>query len=285
MADLSYTNVTFRGMTFGRGTVWKLNRGGGLIGWEELPGTDIEKRPRFGGHGNAPGTVRYDGRTVIMAGFVEAAADRDTQVATFRRLMVPPTDPTATETLTVSVAGVQLDADAQLVAAAVDIGPLWGSGWIPFKAQWWCPDHRRFAGWQTVDVGFAGASGGITPPLTPPLTFPAVPPSGAAQVNNTGPMPAPVVITLIGPISNLPGVQVGLTGKVVRFPVTLAAGQALTIDSNGYATLDGSYISPTSSSATLSELEAPPGQTTYQALGDPQAGSPRLLVAYRPAFG
>lgn len=285
MADLAYTNVTFRGMTFGRGTVWKLNRGTGLIGWEELPPANVEKSPRFGGHGNGVTTVRFDGRTVMMSGFVEAADTRDAMVALFRSTMVPPTDPTETETLSVSVAGVTLYADAQLVGAGIDIGSMWGSGWIPFKAQWWCPDHRRFAGWQSVDVGFQGATGGITPPLTPPLTFPAAPPSGAALVNNTGPMPAPVVVTLIGPISNYPGVQVGTTGKLMRFPVTLAAGQTLVIDSGGFATMDGSFISPTSSSALTSELEAPTGATTYQALGDPQAGSPRMVVAFRPAYG
>jgi hypothetical protein len=285
MPDLTYTNVTYRGMTFGRGTVWKLNRGNGLVGWEELSAADVEKRPRFGGHGNAPGTVRFDGRTVIMSGYVEAAQDRDALVAQFRQAMVPGVDPTATDTLTVSVAGATLYADVQLVAAAIDLGGMWGSGWFPFKAQWWAPDHRRFAGWQSVDVGFQGATGGITPPLTPPLTFPAAPPSGAALVNNTGPMPAPVVITLIGPISNYPGVQVGTTGKLMRFPVTLAAGQTLVIDSGGYATMDGSFISPTSSSALTSELEAPTGATTYQALGDPQAGSPRMVVAFRPAYG
>lgn len=283
MPDLSYTTLTFRGLSFGRGTVRKLRRGTGLSGWEELPPADLIKSPRFGLHGAVPAAVRFDGRTITMAGYVEAADDRDALVAELRAALTPPQDPTATETLTVSVAGATLTADVQLLAGGVAIGDLWGSGWFDFKAQWWAPDHRRFGPRQTQTASFEGATTGITPPLTPPLVFPANPTSGQVTVFNPGTAPAPVQFQLGGQIIGQPGVQAS-TGKYVRFAANIDPGVVLAFDTGGGSTLDGQFLTPTGGSALMVEMEAPPGTTTYQAIGDPQGVGPWLTVSSLPAY-
>lgn len=284
MADLSYTTVQYRGLTFGRPNQRRLRRGDGLTGWDELPPSSTNKAPRFGLHGNTPSSVRFDGRTVTMAGFVEAATNRDDLVAEFTRIMTPPVDPADTDELTITVAGRSLTADAQLLQASTVMGPLWGSGWFEYKAQWWCPDHRRFGGWNTITAPITAPVTGLVWPVTFPITFPANPPSGSATLYNEGTAPAPAIYTITGPIQQ-PGVSLEPAGKRVVFDLNLADGQQLVIDTaTPGGLLDGQWYTANASSDLTCELEVPAGTSTVQALGQFLSGSPSFVAAFRSAY-
>jgi hypothetical protein len=287
MADLAYTTATWRGLALGRGGPY-LFKPGGLLGWLSLPPARKVTAPRSGGHGNAKTGVWMGGRTVTMAGFVEATANRDSVVRTFRGTMIPNRDPYDTEELQISMAGLTTSAFGQLVAADIEPAEMWGSGGFTWKAQWEFDDPFRYGPERTANAQLAGAGViGLTLPDTLPDAFPAKSVGVGFVVNNPGHAPAKAVYTLTGQWTN-PGILLTATGqpqRQVTWPVALALGEYLTVDTDdGNAYLVGSPRAPKAGSDLIGDLALQPGDNTIQYLGDPGSTGASITAVFRDTY-
>lgn len=276
--DYALTTVTFRGLTFGRGTPRLLNRDKGLVGWLSLPGYQIEKQARFGGHGTANAPVHHDGRQVIVSGFVDQRADRDQLAAEFRRIMVPNVDPLTEEPLTVTVAGQARTVFGKLVAADIDLSQGWGQGSFPWKFLVDCSSAFKLGAHQRVTLQMGSPGAGVTPPLTPPVTLPAGVANGAGVIYNGGTAPADTVFELAGSQS-VPGVANLTTGRSVRVNINMSDDDVLVFDTgNGTIRLNGEDRFPDPLSDLLVDLRLAVGANNVQAVGQPGATGPRTLT-------
>lgn len=286
MADLAYTTATWRGATFGRGSSF-LFKPGGLIGWLSLPPARKTVTPRAGGHGNARTGVWMGGRTVMMAGFVDATPNRDALVAQYRAQMTPNIDPYAVEALTISQAGVTLTGFGQLVAFDIEPAELWGSGGFTWKAQFEFDDPYRYGPERTAYAALGAAVTGLTLPDTLPDAFPAKSVGVGFVVNNPGRAPAKAIYTLTGQWTN-PGILLNAAGnpqRQVTYQLNLGLGEYLTVDTddgNGY--LIGSPRAPRFGSDLVGDLALQPGDNTVQYLGDPGSSGASISIVFRDTY-
>jgi hypothetical protein len=152
-------------------------------------------------------------------------------------------------------------------------------------AQWRCPDPLRYGSWTSVTSGIEAPVTGLVYPVTYPVTYPAQSPSGQLSVFNAGNVASPAILTLLGPLSNNPGVTCVTTGAQMRYGFSLSAGDVLVIDTaQGAMFLNGEFRSPTTGSSLFGEMRVPVGASTYQSLGDPTGSGASVSVAFRPAF-
>lgn len=283
---LSEASVSWRGMTFGSGSLWRVRE---ISGWQSLPGTAKEQKfSSWAGRGWQDSPVIPLGRTILMVGSVLPSDDRDANVAAWLSEMYLPVDPWTTEQLTISMAGQSLTVDAQLAEASLDPGEGWSVGRLTWSARWECDDPLRYLGLidQTVSGPPSTAGAGLTPPLTPPVTPAANPAGGAVQALNSGNAPAPCEIDLRGPWSN-PGVAIQSTQgtKVVLFSdLSLGISDILTLKTrDGVGLLNGTYRPASAGSDMIADLELPPGTNSVAGLGTPGSGA-QVVVRFRPAY-
>lgn len=285
MADLAYTTMQWRTLSFGRGTSFRFNPDG-LAGWSGLPPNRKDKQPRAGGHGNQATGSWHNGRTVMVAGFVEATTSRDTLVKQFRDVMVPADDPYITEALTISHAGETLTAFGQLVQADIDPGSMWGQGRFGWKAQFECDDPLRY-GPEISATSFLQAAGtGLALPLALPAAFPANPVGGSLQVTNLGAALAPAVFVIRGDVAAPQLLLNAATPyqRLISYGFNLATDEFLTIDTRtGQSTIGGSFRLPLPDSDVVDDLRLRPGLNTIQVLGAPGVGTPAVTVTFRSA--
>ena len=139
----------------------------------------------------------------------------------------------------------------------------------------------------TEETQLPAPGGGVTPPLTPPLVLPPRPGGGRIIATNAGTWDTAPVITMRGPWTD-PGVSYS-DGRRVQYQLTLAAGQALTVDTaTGVASLAGGALrSPMPGSTVAARMLLPPGATTIRMLGTTPVDAtmrPTLTVAWRHAY-
>lgn len=284
MADLSLTTATLyradgRTISFGRATPWVI-RPGGVVGWNQLPGTSKQSNPNPDAHGNQPSPVFAAGRTVIVSGRTEARADRDLLIQTWLSSMALPRDPDQLEQLEITMGGRTLSVFGQLTAAEAGFDEFWGQGRVPFKFAFECDDPRRYGPLLTVTVDIGAPSAGLTLPWTFPITYPAGGIIGSAGIYNEGTAPAPMVATVRGAYQGV-GVRNQTTGEYVEFGFDLGASDTLTVDTKQGGAFNGTYRAPIRGSV-IKDLELVRGDNTVVAVGAPGTGA-TLTVAYRPA--
>lgn len=162
---------------------------------------------------------------------------------------------------------------------------VYSHGYLAAAAQFVTADTLHYDDTEDrLTVGLIpGNAGGLVSPLVSPLTTVA---GGQrqGQVRIDGDAPAPLVITIQGPVTNpkvsSTGWQVGLTGS-------LAYDQSVTIDTRRRTVLrnDGADLSGWLTRATfLPEARLRPGNREIIFAGTDATGTATCTVAWRPAF-
>ncbi len=259
-------------------------------GWIGSPGAERVSESRSSGHGRVPAAGVQRERVVQAGGLIlsSSAADRNILVDNLRQVMrANRSDDASTEPLTITLGGRTDTADAQLDLFKPLTDPRsWGSGGVPWRAQWYCPNPRVYGPWEFASAPLVLSSAGLAPPQTPPFTPPAKPLGGEVTVWNPGNCPegSPAIFTLSGEQPGNVGVVNVTTGGTVRYDLALALTDTLRIETeSGNAYYNGAYRPPTAFSSIASDLRLAPGANVIRALGVPGAGTPSLTVAYRPA--
>jgi hypothetical protein len=223
---LATTTVTWRGVTLdGTGGDYSLES---LEGWDDLPPVRTRFVARPGAHGTFDDVPEGEGRTVLVAGKVRDATDRDTLLAGLVEAFYLADVGSEIEDLTVVHGGRTLLARARLTRFKVS--PLaWGLGVFGYAAEWYCPDPRRLGAEKTATVGLSSSSGGLSWPVSWPVTWGATVTGGTATVVNTGIYNADATLRIDGPVDT-PRITHAGQGKTLTFPVELTAGQYLEVD-------------------------------------------------------
>jgi hypothetical protein len=199
-----------------------------MTGWDELPGLTDLSTARVRGHGDYLGDQFSQSRTVTVTGTI--VDDPSVRNALATALQDATLVTSALDTLTITVFGRQLSADARITRRSVTAGPMYGVGVVPFALQWKCPDPLRYGPPQpSVSTGLPTSGGGLVYPLVYPLSYGAAGTPGQVTLTNTGTAPAPFVATVTGSLPN--GFQVSSgTGQRIRYETTVPSGETLTID-------------------------------------------------------
>lgn len=226
------TSGVWRDLAFGAGTDYRIRT---LEGWEELPPSRYDKKPRTQGHGAHPSKVWGDERIVTVEGWCWSAAERDAQLLAFQRRM---TFDGGEELLTVTVAGRTLTAWAQLITARpMLLRGDWGLGRFGWLVQWRCPDPRRYGAPLTLSTGLPTSGGGLVFPLfaTGFLEFGALGNTGQIVLSNAGTAPASILFQVTGGLPQ--GYEISAAGQRLTYPVEVPAGQVIDLN-----TADGSVL-------------------------------------------
>lgn len=257
-------------------------------GWMGLPGGSAESAASSG-HGERRSPVTQGARYPAVTGRLRAdAGSRDATLDSLSSVMyAAPAWSTDVEPLTITSAGKTVVLDAQLVQFEPDTDlRWWNTGQVPFRAQWRCPDPRKFGDWLTESAALVSEPAGITLPHMLPFTQTAKPIGGRVSIFNPGndPEGSPAIFTLTGAQSGTVGISLLSTGATLFYNIGLSAADVLVIDTaKGGAFLNGAYRAPAAGSGVTGGFRLPPGVSVVQALGTAGAGSPSLTVAVRPA--
>jgi hypothetical protein len=223
MTDLSKTSITWRDLTVGAGTPYRMLT---LEGWEELPGARYEQQPRTNAHGAHPSPVYSDERIVNATGWCWTSDQRDQLLADFRARFTFEDD---TEPLTITAAGKTLTAGGQVIAAQPSLlRGQWGVGRFGWLLKWRCPDPLRYGAPVTVSTGLPSAGGGLAYPLAYPLDYGATGATGRLTLANSGTAPAPIVFAVTGSLDQ--GFEISAAGQRLTYPVPVPAGQVIELD-------------------------------------------------------
>ncbi|MFF4606091.1 hypothetical protein ACFY12_25540 [Streptomyces sp. NPDC001339] len=162
-------------------------------------------------------------------------------------------------------------------------------GWVPLDVEFTAPNPRYYADVeQTAQLKLGWLSGGgFTAPVQAPIRVTSGNPSGQARpgwVTNNGRTETHPVLTVYGPCANPEITHVG-SGRCVRLPVTLSAGQWVRVDTRpGQVQVvrdnDGSV--PTAS--RLDDFVLPPGRSEIRWTATDPTATARLTVAWRDAY-
>lgn len=226
------TSGQWRDLTFGAGTTFRVRT---LEGWEELPPSRYDKKPRTHSHGAHPTKVWSDERLVTVEGWCWTAAERDRQLTEFQRRM---TFHDGEEPLTLTVAGRTLTAWAQLITARpMLIRGEWGLGRFGWLAQWRCPDPRRYGATNTISTGLPTPGGGLEFPLFEDgfLDFGELGDTGQIVLSNPGTAAASILFAVTGGLPE--GYEVSASGQRLTYPVEVPPRQVINLD-----TADGSVL-------------------------------------------
>lgn len=170
-------------------------------------------------------------------------------------------------------------------AFSPDANLLYSHGYLPMGAQFVTADALHYDDENTgITVGLIpGDAGGLRSPLIGPLTtVKGGKRQGIVQVG--GDAPAPMIITIKGPVSRP---VVSSTGWTVALTNTLAYDQSVTIDTRkGTVKLNnGANVEGTLSRNTfLPEARLLPGAREIVFAGTDETGTATATVSWRPAY-
>lgn len=274
------TSALWRGLLLGAGSLYRIRA---LDGWEELPAPRYDKTPRARAHGTHSSAVWADERIVTVEGWCWTAAERDQMLAALQATM---TFDGGEEPLTITAAGRTLTAQAQLLAARPQLlRGEWGVGRFGWLAQWRCPNPLRHGPAQTATTGLPTSGGGLTYPLAYPLGYGTGGNPGRLTLTNPGTAAASIVFVVSGPLAG--GFELSASGMRLRYPVTVPAGQPVTIDTAaGTVTVENGTADRRGNLTVADWMQVPPGASLtvqFTALGayDPAAS---LSATIRPAY-
>lgn len=275
---------SWAGITFDHAGPYYLQ---GVEGWSGPPDGSADDVPIAAGHGSLLTRVTRKARVVTVEGVCVSESTRDSLLSALDDALAAGFgDGDGTYPLTGVIGGRTLTADAQLLRyePKTEQG-TWVHGVFGFALQFRCPDPMRYGSWTVFTAGIDAPVTGLVYPVTYPVTYPAQAPSGQVSVFNAGNAKAPALITLVGPLSNNPGVSCVGTGAQIRYGSPLVAGDVLVVDTaQGAMFLNGEFRSPMTSGSLFNELRVPVGASTWQSLGDPTGSGAQVSVAFRPAF-
>lgn len=137
---------------------------------------------------------------------------------------------------------------------------------------------------QTDTVGLPVSAGGITFNATFPVTFDAFVDDGSVSITNSGTFDAPLVIKIVGPVTN-PSVENVTTGETLSISGTITAGTYYIIDTaDRTVLLNGTASRYSELDASSTWLQLQPGSNTLQFRANAFHADASLTATWRSAF-
>ncbi|WP_175409941.1 phage tail domain-containing protein [Streptomyces sp. TRM64462] len=232
--------IQWAGLLFGPGTAYGVDRQG-LTGWEDLPEADSGDADRPTGHGAWPGARYAKPRRVAAHVWLLPDAEDGAALRTLRALRHGTALLDHEQWLAVRVNGETLAVRARVTQRVIPTDrQLLTQGVAKASVQWLATDPRRYAiAEQYAETGAPQPETGLTWPLTWPLEWGEPADTGDVEVRNDGSAPTQPVLTFHGPCT-LPSVTERVGGRKLRYLISLAAGDELTVDTAaGTVTLNG----------------------------------------------
>lgn len=154
-----------------------------------------------------------------------------------------------------------------------------------FSAPLWAGDPRAYSTASITRVTlFPAAVGGMTWPATWPAAWSATVNSGTLTLLNAGNRVAWPVYRIDGPVQN-PAIVNAETGDAMRFDITLAAGEWLTVDTRSHQVLaNGDPAASRRSTFYGTWWGLQPGNTTARFMGDSAGTGAQLTATYRDTW-
>lgn len=222
--------LEYRGVTIGHGTDFPVVTVEGL----DAPSIRASDRGVSRRHGQHPGDDFYEGRTVMISGYIRKRV---------------PAEMSATRELVVAALGVGGKSEEplrfQLPAVAgggarrimcrprrdrhvVDRELIRGNSREVFQLH--ATDPRIYDDTESSDsVGLPAGGAGLTWPLTWPLNWGAITESGTITAVNAGNFDTGATIRVDGPVTN-PRIENLTVGKTIEIDIVVATGDFLEID-------------------------------------------------------
>lgn len=276
-------NMAFGGLTIGPGTNYEVKAISGLTDMPSLRVGDVTRARKHGLH---PGDDFASGRSITIV--LDIAKDDSNTISDLVDAYLDAFTYGDSETaLTFTIPGVAGGATGRVLARcrrrSIPVNLPYQYGIAEAVVELVATDPRIYTnGLNTDTVDLENAAGGVSFPLTFPFTFGSSS-TGSIQAVNSGNFPAPVVLTIDGPITN-PSVLNNTTGEELAFTITLASGESLVIDTEARTVLLNGTASRYSTLSTDSVwFDLQPGTTELKLTGS-TAGSPLLTAEWRSAW-
>lgn len=221
MAD---TELTWAGLTLGG--LFGDYRVTEVEGWDDMSAISDTSIERARGHGDHIGDLFARARIVSVTGEIVDTVNRD---ALARRLLAATPVSSALRSLSADYFGLQLTAQARVIARKVKVSAGYDVGNVPFAVQFKCPSALRYGAAQAPSTALPLSGGGITYPMTYPVTYGSGGITGRVTVTNAGTAPAPLKIGIRG---RLPQGWIATAGdRVLAYPVEVPSGQTVVVNS------------------------------------------------------
>lgn len=275
--------LTIAGLDLGPGTNYIVHSVDGF----GIPTTRVGDSPRPRDHGLFYGLDFMDGRTITISLTVrgatpsEVVANLDTLLAAWK--------PIYSDSLTISALAYKFPGQvARLLRgrprqAKADTSRIIGNR-VPVTLEYVAADPRQYAAAGSVGtVGMATSSGGRTYNRIYNLSYGA---SGSVFLfaTNAGDFVTKPILKITGPAAN-PHVENLTTGEVMKFALTLAAGDILTIDCDARTVLlNGTASRYSSLSSDSAFITMQPGSNTLRFIADTYQPAASLEVDWSSAW-
>jgi hypothetical protein len=249
-----------------------------LVGWRDLPGAQVADTERPQAHGAYAGSVYGDALTVTYTALVRGTPESKlAALATLERYA--PMDGVERPLVVDDGAGPTFRM-ARVIGRSLPMDKAFQHGPVEVALQFLCADPFRYGlDLRTGQVRLPESSGGLEYPLAYPLGY-GESSSGGLTVWNDGSMPAPLVATFNGPMSNF---TLSAPDWSVGFNLTLADGDQLVVDTlAGTALLNGGadrLYTITPESSPVERCRLPVGSTSLTLTA--QAGTGTVSVSFR----
>jgi hypothetical protein len=276
--------IEWRGLLLGAGTAYGWRQ---LDGWRDLPGIDSGNVPKPAQHGAWSGRALAQERTITFTALARAlVADFPAVVQALSSATVLAEDG-AEEPLVVSTLAEKRLVFGQITNRAMPIDKAYRIGHGNATLQWTCADPRIYSlAAHSTPIPQPASGGGLVYPLTYPLTYGAAAESGSRQLVNAGDVPTSPVLTIAGPCS-VPSVTNITSGRTIEFGLTLAASEALIVDTGAGTVLLGGadrLSSLTARSVPVEAFELAPGTNEIAYRAQSFTGGAVCTVTWRDAW-
>jgi hypothetical protein len=279
--------VQWAGLLMGPGTPYQIDSAG-LTGWEDIPDFDTSDADRPTAHGAWPGSRYAKPRKVSGQMWVLPASPGDATLTTVRALRKALSLADEERWLTVRLHGELLTVRARVSQRVLPVDRVYAlQGVAHGSVQWQADDPRRYgANEQTLDSSPPEPETGLTFPLAFPLDFGQATSTGDVSGENTGSAPTQPVLTFTGPCTN-PTVTERVSGKRLRYVITLTAGDQLQVDTMAGTVMLNGTASRRHTAAADSDPEElfafGPGRFELSFRPDTSTADARLSVSWRSA--
>jgi len=270
---------SFNGLAWGPATKVHVSK---LVGADDLPPLEVSDTPRPYRDGSWDGHRRLQPRLVTVEYTVlgDTAADYDVQVQSVLDATIPAD---AESPLLLFDSTRQFNAYVSRRATDYDATHRWRSGMV--TVEYVCPDPRKYdANLQSLSTGLPSAAGGWGFPFGFPFGFGGAGSGGVIGAVNAGKWSAPATLTIVGPCAN-PSVSNETVGRLLKFGVTLASTDTLTVDlDQALVMLNGTANRNSAVSSDSQWWLLQPGSNTLRFNADVYSANALLTVAYRSAW-
>jgi hypothetical protein len=279
---VSEGQVTFGGLTIGRGTDYKFKK----LNLHDAPAVRTSKQDRARRHGQRRGDSFLSGRSITASIQIRSGHPSPAVWTALSAAMVvgqPESEWVG------QIPGIA-DSREVLIYAAVEKfllpidRPYMVAGLGNAEVEWWATDpHIYDADLTTLATSMASIGGtGRTYPRSYPLSYAGPVTGGLVTATNEGEVATTWQAVIAGPVDN-PRVENVTTGQTVGFVGSLAAGQTLEIDSDSRdVLLDGTASRYSWLTGASRWFDIEPGDNEIRLAGTSGTGS--MTFNFRSAW-